>query len=156
MIILHTNHGDITLELDAENAPATVANFLQYVRDGHYDNTIFHRVIDGFMIQGGGFTPDMTQKKTNPSIKLEAQNGLTNKRGTVAMARTQAPDSVGSQFFIVLDDRAGEILASANTYQIIGSVSSGMNAVDAIYATSAGVELPTDPVVVTTATVTNP
>src|SRR5206468_4578736 len=86
MVILHTNHGDITLQLDAENAPATVANFLQYVRDGHYDNTVFHRVIDGFMIQGGGFAPGMRQKPTRAPFANEAANGLKNERYTIAMA----------------------------------------------------------------------
>jgi peptidyl-prolyl cis-trans isomerase B (cyclophilin B) len=104
MIILHTNHGDITLELDADNAPATVANFLQYVRDGHYDNTIFHRVIDGFMIQGGGMTSGMKEKKMRAPIANEAGNGLKNKRYTVAMARTSDPHSATAQFFINVAD----------------------------------------------------
>src|SRR6266536_3626010 len=86
-VILHTNHGDITIALDAENSPATVANFLQYVRDGHYDNTIFHRVIDGFMVQGGGFEPGMRQKPTRATIANEATNGVKNTRYSVAMAR---------------------------------------------------------------------
>ena len=104
MVILHTNHGDITLELDAENAPATVANFLQYVRDGHYDNTIFHRVIDGFMVQGGGMEPGMKQKPTRATIANEAANGLKNKKYTVAMARTSEPHSASAQFFINVAD----------------------------------------------------
>ena len=104
MVILHTNHGDITLELDAENAPATVANFLQYVRDGHYDNTIFHRVIDGFMIQGGGMAPGMKEKTMRAPIANEAGNGLKNKRYTVAMARTSDPHSATAQFFINVAD----------------------------------------------------
>jgi len=106
MVILHTNHGDITLELDAENAPATVANFLQYVRDGHYNNTIFHRVIDGFMIQGGGMGPGMKEKATRAPIANEAGNGLKNKRYTVAMARTSEPHSATAQFFINVADNA--------------------------------------------------
>ncbi len=106
MIVLHTNHGDITLELDAENAPATVANFLQYVRDGHYDNTIFHRVIDGFMIQCGGMEPGMKQKSVRSPVANEAGNGLKNKRYTVAMARTSDPHSATAQFFINLADNA--------------------------------------------------
>ena len=97
---LHTNHGVITLELDADKAPLTVANFLAYVESGHYNNTVFHRVIDGFMIQGGGFEPGMTQKPTGEQIKNEADNGLKNERGTVAMARTQDPHSATAQFFI--------------------------------------------------------
>jgi peptidyl-prolyl cis-trans isomerase B (cyclophilin B) len=104
MIVLHTSHGAITLELDAENAPKTVENFLQYVRDGHYDNTVFHRVIDGFMIQGGGMEPGMKQKPTRAPIANEAGNGLKNKRYTVAMARTNEPHSATAQFFINVAD----------------------------------------------------
>ena len=106
MIVLHTNHGDITLELDTENAPATVANFLQYVREGHYDNTIFHRVIDGFMIQGGGMEPGMKQKAIRAPVANEAGNGLKNKKYTVAMARTSDPHSATAQFFINIADNA--------------------------------------------------
>ena len=106
MIVLHTNHGDITLELDAENAPATAANFLLYVRDGHYDNTIFHRVIDGFMIQCGGMEPGMKQKSVRSPVANEAGNGLKNKRYTVAMARTSDPHSATAQFFINVADNA--------------------------------------------------
>ncbi|HNQ75975.1 MAG TPA: peptidylprolyl isomerase, partial [Pseudothauera hydrothermalis] len=101
---LHTNLGTITLELDAEKAPVTVENFIAYVQAGHYDNTIFHRVIDGFMIQGGGFEPGMNQKPTREPIKNEADNGLKNERGTIAMARTQAPHSATAQFFINVAD----------------------------------------------------
>jgi peptidyl-prolyl cis-trans isomerase B (cyclophilin B) len=104
MVILHTSHGDITLELHADDAPATVANFLQYVRDGHYDNTIFHRVIDGFMIQGGGMEPGMKQKPVRAPIANEAGNGLKNKHYTVAMARTSEPHSATAQFFINVAD----------------------------------------------------
>ena len=104
MVKLHTNFGEITLELDAEKAPATVANFLAYVESGFYNNTIFHRVIDGFMIQGGGFEPSMNQKATNDPIKNEANNGLVNKAYTIAMARTPNPDSASSQFFINVAD----------------------------------------------------
>jgi peptidyl-prolyl cis-trans isomerase B (cyclophilin B) len=103
-VILHTNHGDVTLALDTENAPATVANFLQYVRDGHYDNTVFHRVIDGFMIQGGGFEPGMRQKPTRAPVANEAGNGVKNKKYTVAMARTSDPHSASAQFFINVAD----------------------------------------------------
>ena len=106
MIVLHTNHGDITLELDAENAPATVANFVQYVREGHYDNTIFHRVIDGFMIQCGGMEPGMKQKPVRAPVANEAGNGLKNKRYTVAMARTSDPHSATAQFFVNVADNA--------------------------------------------------
>ena len=106
MIVLHTNHGDITLELDADNAPATVANFVQYVREGHYDNTIFHRVIDGFMIQCGGMEPGMKQKPVRAPVANEAGNGLKNKRYTVAMARTSDPHSATAQFFVNVADNA--------------------------------------------------
>jgi peptidyl-prolyl cis-trans isomerase B (cyclophilin B) len=98
MVTLHTNHGDITLTLNAEKAPETVANFTQYCRDGHYDNTIFHRVIDGFAIQGGGYAP--AEERDPRSIKNEAANGLSNKVGTIAMARTMEPHSASAQFFI--------------------------------------------------------
>jgi peptidyl-prolyl cis-trans isomerase B (cyclophilin B) len=99
-VILTTNHGTIKLELDAEKAPKTVANFLDYVQSGHYNGTIFHRVIDGFMIQGGGFEPGMKQKPTNDPIENEAKNGLKNEPYTIAMARTSAPHSASAQFFI--------------------------------------------------------
>ena len=104
MIKLHTNHGVITLQLFADKAPETVANFIQYVKDGHYDNTIFHRVISNFMIQGGGFDADMNQKDTRAPIKNEADNGVSNKKGTVAMARTMDPHSASAQFFINVQD----------------------------------------------------
>ena len=104
MVKLQTNFGTITLELDAEKAPQTVANFLQYVNDGFYNDTIFHRVIDGFMIQGGGFMPDMTQKATRDQIQNEATNGLKNDAYTIAMARTPNPHSASSQFFINIAD----------------------------------------------------
>ena len=104
MVILHTNHGDITLDLDAANAPKTVENFLAYVRSGHYDNTIFHRVIDGFMIQGGGMEPGMRQKSIRGTIANEAANGLKNRKYTVAMARTSEPHSASCQFFINVAD----------------------------------------------------
>ena len=103
-VTLSTNHGDIVVELHDADSPATVANFLQYVRDGHYDNTIFHRVIDGFMIQGGGFEPGMRQKPTRATIAHEGANGLKNKRYTLAMARTGDPHSATSQFFINVAD----------------------------------------------------
>ena len=103
---LHTNHGLITIELDAEKAPETVKNFIRYVEAGHYDNTIFRRVIDGFMIQGGGFEPGMKQKRTGDPIKNEAANGLKNVLGAVAMARTNDPHSATAQFFINVGDNA--------------------------------------------------
>jgi peptidyl-prolyl cis-trans isomerase B (cyclophilin B) len=101
---LTTNHGPFVIELEDADAPATVANFLQYVRDGHYDNTLFHRVIDGFMIQGGGFAPGMTQKSARAPVANEAGNGLKNKRYTVAMARTSDPHSATAQFFVNVND----------------------------------------------------
>jgi len=136
MVILHTNQGDITLELDAENAPATVANFLQYVRDGHYDNTIFHRVIDGFMIQGGGMEPGMKQKSTRAPVANEAGNGLKNKRYTVAMARTADPHSATAQFFINVADNAFLDYKGPSPqgwgYCVFGHVSAGQDVVDKI------------------------
>src|SRR5215813_952645 len=104
MVKLQTNHGVITLDLDAKSAPATVENFLQYVKDGHFNNTIFHRVIDGFMIQGGGFEPGMKQKPTRAAVKNEADNQLKNDPYTVAMARTSDPHSATAQFFINVAD----------------------------------------------------
>ena len=104
MVKLHTNFGVITLELDAEKAPETAANFEQYVDDKHFDNTIFHRVIDGFMVQGGGFEPGMKQKRTRAAVKNEADNGLKNEAYTVAMARTSDPHSATAQFFINVAD----------------------------------------------------
>src|SRR6187551_2861166 len=105
-VILHTNQGDIALALDADNAPASVENFVGYVRDGHYDNTLFHRVIPGFMIQGGGFAPGMQQKPTRAPVANEAANGVKNTRYTVAMARTSDPHSATAQFFINVADNA--------------------------------------------------
>ena len=136
MVILHTNHGDITLELDAARAPKTVANFLQYVRDGHYDNTVFHRVIDGFMIQGGGMTPGMKQKPTRAGVPNEAANGLKNTRYTVAMARTADPHSATAQFFINVADN-GFLDHTAPTaqgwgYCVFGKVVAGQDVVDKI------------------------
>jgi len=139
---LHTNHGVITLELDADKAPVTVANFLAYVEAGHYNNTIFHRVIDGFMIQGGGFEPGMNQKPTGEQIKNEADNGLKNERGTIAMARTQAPHSATAQFFINVADN--DFLNHTKPdlqgwgYCVFGRVTEGMDVVDAIRKVKTG------------------
>ena len=139
---LHTNHGIITLELDAEKAPVTVATFLAYVESGHYNNTVFHRVIDGFMIQGGGFEPGMNQKPTGEQIKNEADNGLKNERGTIAMARTQAPHSATAQFFInvadndFLNHRSPDLQGWG--YCVFGKVSEGMDVVDAIRKVKTG------------------
>ena len=139
---LHTNHGIIILELDAEKAPVTVANFLAYVESGHYNNTVFHRVIDGFMIQGGGFEPGMNQKPTGEQIKNEADNGLKNERGTIAMARTQAPHSATAQFFINIADNDFLNFKSADLqgwgYCVFGKVSDGMDVVDAIRKVKTG------------------
>ena len=139
---LHTNHGVITLELDADKAPQTVANFIAYVEAGHYDNTVFHRVIDGFMIQGGGFTPGMDQKPTGEQIKNEADNGLKNERGTIAMARTQAPHSATAQFFINVADNDFLNFRSPDLqgwgYCVFGKVSEGMDVVDAIRKVKTG------------------
>ncbi len=137
-VVLHTNHGDITLELDAENAPASTANFLQYVRDGHYDNTLFHRVIPGFMIQGGGMEPGMKQKPTRKPVANEATNGVKNRNYTVAMARTSDPHSATAQFFInVADNDFLDYSApSANGwgYCVFGKVTGGKDVVDKIRA----------------------
>ncbi|WP_227368186.1 peptidylprolyl isomerase [Halomonas sp. M20] len=138
MIVLHTNYGDIHLELDHDNAPKTAANFEQYVRDGHYDNTLFHRVIDGFMVQGGGFDSDFEQKPTREPIDNEADNGLKNVTGSVAMARTQDPHSATAQFFInVADneflDHRGKNLQGWG-YCVFGKVVEGMDVVEKIKA----------------------
>ena len=134
--ILETTMGTITLALDEEKAPETVKNFAQYAKDGHYDGTIFHRVIDGFMIQGGGFTKDMNQRETREPIRNEAMNGLKNRRGTIAMARTSVVDSATSQFFINLVDN--DFLDFQNPtpqgfgYAVFGEVTDGLDVVDAI------------------------
>jgi len=140
MVKLHTRFGVITLELDAEKAPKTVANFLAYVEAGHYDGTIFHRVIKNFMIQGGGMLPDMSQKSTQAPVENEAKNGLKNARGTIAMARTNDPHSATAQFFInVVDndflDYPGQ---DGWGYAVFGKVSEGMDVVDQIRAVATG------------------
>jgi peptidyl-prolyl cis-trans isomerase B (cyclophilin B) len=136
MVKLTTNFGPITLQLDAQAAPDSVANFLQYVKDGHYDGTIFHRVIDGFMIQGGGFTPDMAQKPTRAPIQNEAANGLKNEAYTIAMARTPNPHSATSQFFINVANNAfldyREPSAQGYGYCVFGKVTEGQEVVDRI------------------------
>ncbi len=142
MILMQTNHGDIKIELNAEKAPVTVANFTKYVEDGFYDGTIFHRVIDGFMIQGGGFTEDMTQKRPNESIKNEASNGLSNKIGTIAMARTSDPHSATAQFFININDNTFLDFKSETSqgwgYCVFGEVVEGMDIVNKIKAVATG------------------
>ena len=142
MIKLHTNFGVIALELDAEKAPETVKNFLTYAEAGHYDNTIFHRVIDGFMIQGGGFGPGMKEKKTCSTIKNEADNGLKNERYTIAMARTSDPHSASAQFFINVADNdfLDFKMPSGNGwgYCVFGKVVEGSEVVDKIKGVKTG------------------
>ena len=142
MVKLHTNFGEITLELDAEKAPITVANFLSYVESGFYENVIFHRVIDGFMIQGGGFDTDMKQKSTNPAIKNEANNGLKNDAYTIAMARTPNPDSASSQFFINVADNDFLNFSSPTAqgwgYCVFGKVVAGTDVIDKIKTVKTG------------------
>ncbi|MBO4303453.1 MAG: peptidyl-prolyl cis-trans isomerase [Lentisphaeria bacterium] len=154
---LETILGSITLELDEEKAPVTVANFLEYVKSGHFVNTIFHRVIPSFMIQGGGFTPDMVQKPANAPIKNEAGNGLSNRRGTIAMARTSVVDSATCQFFINTVDNSFLDHTSDTPqgfgYCVFGKVVEGMDVVDKIEkcrTTSCGMhdDVPVDPVVI--------
>ena len=139
---IETSMGTITLALNADKAPATVANFAQYAREGHYAGTIFHRVIDGFMIQGGGFTKEMNQKPTREPIRNEAMNGLKNKRGTIAMARTMVVDSATSQFFINLVDNDFLDFSSPTPqgfgYAVFGEVVDGMSVVDAIAKVKTG------------------
>jgi peptidyl-prolyl cis-trans isomerase A (cyclophilin A) len=135
---LATSAGDIVVELDAEKAPRTVANFLQYVRAGHYDGTIFHRVIENFMIQGGGYLPDLSEKvPARAAIPLESRNGLSNQRGTIAMARTSVPDSARAQFFINVADNVNLDQPNARDghgYAVFGRVVEGMDVVDRIRA----------------------
>jgi len=142
MVKLHTNFGEITLELDAGKAPTTVANFLQYVNSGFYDNTIFHRVINGFMIQGGGFDTSMHQKPTKPTIKNEADNGLQNKAYTIAMARTSIPDSASSQFFINVSDNDFLDFTAPTAqgwgYCVFGKVTAGTEVIDKIRQVKTG------------------
>ena len=139
---IETSLGTITLALNEEKSPATVANFAQYARDGHYDGTIFHRVIDGFMIQGGGFTKEMNQKPTREPIRNEAVNGLKNRRGTISMARTMVVDSATSQFFInVADNDFLDFTAPTPQgygYAVFGEVVDGMEVVDAIAKVKTG------------------
>lgn len=142
MIKLHTNFGVITLELDAEKAPETVKNFIAYVESGHYNNTVFHRVIDGFMVQGGGFEPGMEQKPCGEPIQNEANNGLKNDKYTVAMARTQAPHSATAQFFINVADNEFLNHRSPDTqgwgYCVFGKVVEGQDVVDQIKSVKTG------------------
>ena len=142
MVKFTTNLGTFTLQLNAEKAPKTVENFLSYVTSGHYDNTIFHRVIKNFMIQGGGFEPDMTQKPTQAPVENEAANGLKNKRGSIAMARTNDPHSATAQFFInLVDNDFLDFKAPSGQgwgYCVFGEVVDGLDVVDAIKAVRTG------------------
>jgi peptidyl-prolyl cis-trans isomerase B (cyclophilin B) len=136
-VVLETSLGSIKLELDADKAPGTVANFLSYVEDGFFDGTIFHRVIPNFMIQGGGFEPGLKQKKTKAAIKNEAPNGLSNTRGTIAMARTSDLHSATAQFFINVADNRG-LDDRHSPYCVFGKVVEGMDVVDKIKGVSTG------------------
>lgn len=142
MVKLHTNKGTIVLELNAEKAPKTVENFLNYAKNGFYDGTIFHRVIDGFMIQGGGMEPGMREKKTDAPIQNEAGNGLLNERGAIAMARTPDPHSATAQFFINVSDNAFLNFRSESMegwgYCVFGKVTEGMDVVDEIRKVETG------------------
>lgn len=142
-VILHTSMGAITLELFADKAPKSVENFLAYANDGHYDGTLFHRVIENFMIQGGGFDADFQQKETRDPVENEADNGISNERGTVAMARTNDPHSATSQFFINVTDNTfldhrGKQSGRTWGYAVFGRVTDGMDVVDAIRAVETG------------------
>jgi len=154
---LRTNLGTIRLELYPATAPKTVENFLQYVKDGQYNGTVFHRVIPGFMIQGGGMTADMKEKETRPPIPLESRNGLMNQRGTIAMARTPDPNSATAQFFINVKDNAFLNQATSkdgNGYAVFGKVVEGMDVVDKIKAVPTGPgDVPQQPIVIKKATV---
>lgn len=156
---LDTSAGDILIELDQAKAPKTVENFLQYVKDKHYDGTAFHRVIDGFMIQGGGFTPEMQQKPTRAPIALEASNGLKNDRYTIAMARTGNPNSATSQFFINVknNDSLNAPNPDGYGYTVFGRVVSGTDVVDKIRAVQTGNKggmqnVPLEPIIIKSAT----
>ena len=156
--VLHTSAGDIVIELYPDQAPETVENFLQYVEDGFYAGTIFHRVVPGFVIQGGGFTPQMEQKRTREPVRNEASNGLANERGTLSMARTQDPHSATSQFFINLKDNTflNPGGADPHGYAVFGRVVEGMEVVDRIAGMPTGrrgpfTDVPRDPPVIESA-----
>jgi peptidyl-prolyl cis-trans isomerase B (cyclophilin B) len=162
MVELQTNHGTIKIELNAEKAPKSVANFLTYVKSGHYDNTVFHRVIDGFMIQGGGFEPGMTQKPTGAAVDNEANNGLKNVKGSVAMARTNDPHSATAQFFINVSDNDFLNFSSPTPqgwgYTVFGQVTEGLDVIEKIRKVKTGTkgfhqDVPVDDVIIEKATV---
>ena len=158
---LSTTQGDIVVELNAAKAPKTVDNFVQYVKSGQYNGTVFHRVIDNFMIQGGGMTPDLKEKPTRAPIPLESRNGLSNTRGTIAMARTNVPDSATAQFFINVKDNLFLDAARSpdgNGYAVFGTVVQGMDVVDKIRkvaTTQKGMfgDVPVQPIVIKQATI---
>ncbi len=165
MIVFKTNYGDITVELDFEKAPKSAANFLEYAKSGFYDNTIFHRVIDNFMIQGGGFESGLAQKPNGKPIENEADNGLTNDAGTLAMARTSDPHSATSQFFINVSDNTflnhKNKTAQGWGYAVFGKVSAGMDVVNKIKqckttSKSGHQDVPVDEIIITATTVTLP
>lgn len=157
MVMFKTSLGDITVELDSEKAPITVKNFLEYVDSGFYDGTIFHRVIGGFMLQGGGMTPDMVSKETRKPIRNEADNGLKNLRGTLSMARTQVRDSATSQFFVNLVDNAFLDHGERDFgYAVFAKVTQGLDVIDKIGAVKTGrtaghADVPTEPVLILSA-----
>ena len=162
---LETSMGNIVLELDREHAPATVDNFLTYVKDGFYDGTIFHRVIGNFMIQGGGYTADLSRKETRPPINNEANNGLKNSRGSIAMARTRDPHSASAQFFINVEDNAALDHRAPDArgwgYAVFGKVVDGMDVVDEIRSQATGVkagfrDVPNKTITITHAVVETP
>jgi peptidyl-prolyl cis-trans isomerase B (cyclophilin B) len=162
MVIIRTTFGEIKLELDAEKAPKTVANFMQYARDGYYDGTIFHRVIDNFMIQGGGFESDMSQKPSGEPVENEADNGLKNDHGTIAMARTTDPHSATAQFFINVKDNDFLNHSGKNMqgwgYTVFGKVTEGSDVLDKIRAvatTSRGghQDVPADDIIIESVTI---
>ncbi len=159
-VTLETSKGTIELELDSDKAPKSVENFVNYVKKGHYDGTIFHRVIPGFMIQGGGFNPDMSQKSTDRPIECESKNGLKNVKGAIAMARTSDPHSATSQFFINVKDNANLDFPSFDGwgYAVFGKVTKGIQVVDAIVGVPTGRkgphgDVPVDPITITKVTV---
>ena len=162
VVELDTNMGAIVIELNEEKAPKTVENFLNYVKSGHYDGTIFHRIIDGFMIQGGGMDADMNEKSTNKPVENEADNGLKNDAGTIAMARTQDPHSATSQFFVNVKDNDFLNHSGKNMqgwgYTVFGKVTSGMDVIEKMRGVPTGrfgmhADVPKEPVVINSATI---
>jgi peptidyl-prolyl cis-trans isomerase B (cyclophilin B) len=157
-IIMKTNFGEIKLELDDEKAPLSVENFINYVKTEHFNGSVFHRVIPGFMIQGGGMTQDMKEKKTNSPVENEAKNGLKNTRGSIAMARTNSPHSATAQFFINLSDNAFLNNEGAQWgYAVFGKVTEGMDVVDSIAKVKTGTQghhddVPVSPVIIESVT----